>query len=95
MPALTTYSSVTLGVNTPVQLTLPTTPSGHYVLYLLNTVTGGKLYISDRNNPGANATSFMLPTGLYSPALPVSNPLWIASDTAGTVSAYCSPRLGA
>ena len=89
MPALTTYSSIPLVVNTPVQVTLPTS-AGHYTLYLLNTIAGGKLYISDRNTAGNNATSFMLPTGLYSPALPVSNPVWIASDTAGTVSAYCA-----
>jgi hypothetical protein len=86
--ALGTYNSVTLGVSTPVQLTLPTT--GHYVLYLLNTASG-KLYISKLNTAGANATSFMVPTGLSSPPLPVSGPVWIASDTAGTVSVCCVP----
>lgn len=90
MPAVAvgTYNSITLGVNTPMQLLLP--GAGHYVLYILNTA-GGKLYISDKSNAGANATSFMLPSGLYSPGLPVSDAVWIASDTAGSVSAYCAP----
>jgi hypothetical protein len=62
MPAVGTYNSVTLGVNTPVQLT---PPGSGYVFYILNTITGGKLYISNLNTAGNNATSFMLPANLY------------------------------
>lgn len=86
MPAVGTYNSVTLGVNTPVQLT---PPGSGYVFYILNTITGGKLYISNLNTAGNNATSFMLPANLYSPGLSGNAALWIASDTAGNVSVYC------
>ena len=89
--ALTMFSSITLAISTPVQVIAPGT--GHYTLYLLNAGTG-KLYISSANNPGANATSFMVPAGTYSPALSISGvqPLWISSDAAGTVSAYFAPK---
>jgi hypothetical protein len=87
MPAVGTFSSINLAINTPVQLTAP--GPGHYTLLLLNSA-GGKLYISELNTAGANITSFLVPAGGYSPALSMSGPIWIASDTAGTVSAYCA-----
>lgn len=87
MPTLGTYNSITLAINTPVQITPPGT--GRYVVSFLNTA-GGNLYISDLNNAGNNATSFKLPAGLYSPTVSASSALWIASDAAGTVSAYCA-----
>jgi hypothetical protein len=87
MPALGTYNTVTLGANTATQLTPP--GPGNYVLYLLNSVAAGKLYISDKNTVGANATSFMLPTGVYAPAIPVQGSVWVNSDTAGPISVLC------
>ena len=66
MPALTTFNTITLAINTPVQLTPP--GGGDYNLYLLNSGTG-KLFISSLNNAGANATSFVVPAGAYSPVL--------------------------
>jgi hypothetical protein len=86
--ALGMFNTVTLAVNTPVQLTPPT--GGHYTVYVLN--GAGKLYISDQNNAGANATSFMVPAGMYLPGMPLSQNVWIASDTAGPVSVYFAPR---
>jgi hypothetical protein len=88
MPAVGTFASITLAINTPVQITPP--GPGHYTVQILNSVTAGKLYISELNTAGANATSFLVPAGLYSPALSASGPIWIASDTAGTVSVYCA-----
>jgi hypothetical protein len=92
MPALGTFNSVTLAIGTPVQVTPPGT--GHYAMQILNSA-GGKLYISKQNTVGANATSFLVPTGSYSPNMLVTGTasgLWIASDTAGTVSIYCAAR---
>jgi hypothetical protein len=88
MPAVGTFNSIAVAINTPVQITPP--GPGHYVLFILNTA-GGKLYISDQNTAGNNATSFMLPANLYSPALNTQSAIWIASDTAGSISAYCAP----
>ena len=88
MPILGTYNSVALLVNTPVQITAP--GAGHYLFSILNSA-GGKLYISDLNTAGANATSFLVPSGAYSPAISASSSVWIASDTAGPVSIYCFP----
>jgi hypothetical protein len=88
MAAVGTFGSITLAVNTPVQITPP--GPGHYVVQILNSA-GGKLFISESNTAGANATSFLVPSGLYSPALSASGPIWIASDTAGPVSVYCAP----
>jgi hypothetical protein len=88
MAALGTYNSITLAINTPVQITPPGT--GDYVLVLLNTTTGN-LFISNTNGVGANATSFKVPTNLYSPTLSASSTIWIACDVAGTISAYCTP----
>jgi hypothetical protein len=88
MAALGLFNSITLAINTPVQLTPP--GPGHYNVTILNPV--GKLYIGNANTVGANANSFMLSAGLYSPALASTSPIWIASDTAGPVSVYCAPR---
>jgi hypothetical protein len=85
------FSTITLAVNTPVQVVLPGT--GHYNLYFENS-GGGKLYLSKLNSAGANPTSFMVPAGLYSPPILATGTgqLWISSDTAGPVSLYCAPR---
>jgi hypothetical protein len=82
---LLSFQSLTLVANTPVQVTPPGT--GHYVICFLNTI-GGKFFISDKNTVGANLTSYTLPDGLYSPNLPLSHTLWVASDTGGTISVY-------
>jgi hypothetical protein len=82
------FNTITLAVNTPVQVTPP--GGGHYTYYFQN--GAGKLYISNTNTPGANATSFLVGPNLTSPPITVnSNNLWIASDTAGPVSLYCAP----
>jgi hypothetical protein len=88
MPLGGPYNTITLAVNTPVQVTAPN--NGHWYFNFIN-AAGGKLYISDQPTVGANATSFLLPNGLSSPAFMVSgNNLWISSDTAGPVSLYCA-----
>jgi len=83
------YNSISIStINTPVQVSPPS--AGHWVMYIFNTA-GGKLYISDKNTVGNNATSFMVPTNLYSPGLPVTDPVWISSDTVGSVSVCFMP----
>jgi hypothetical protein len=80
------YNTITLAVNTPVQITPPT--GGHFNYYFQN--GAGHLYISNANTVGANATSFTVGPNLTSPPMMVSsNKLWIASDTAGPVSLLC------
>ena len=80
------YNTITLSVNTPVQVTPPS--GGHFVYYFQNGT--GKLYISNLNTAGANATSFLVGPNLMSPPITVTDAIWIASDTAGPVSLYAS-----
>lgn len=89
MPIVGKYNTISLTA-TPVQVIPPNPGPGNYTVQLLNT-GAGKLYIGETNAVGANAASFLVTIGLYSPALSATTPIWIVSDATSTVSIYCAP----
>ena len=89
---LAPYNTIQLAANTPVQLVAP--DPGRYLLNVWNIGTG-HLFVSDKNNPGANVTSFEVPAGQAVPfQILIWGPdgIWVAADAAGPVSVALIPR---
>ena len=74
---LAPYNTIQLAANTPVQLVTP--DPGRYLLNVWNIGTG-HLFVSDKNNPGANVTSFEVPAGQ---AVPFQILIWGAGRDLG------------
>jgi len=85
------YNTLTLAASTPTQIISP--GGGHCYFNLLNLGTGN-LFISNLSNVGNNPTSFKLPTGLVLLPIAVYGPtgIWVAVDTAGSISVAVVPR---